>query len=141
MLNYIVRQSLKPRYSPIATNIRITSEWREFQCEKPYKPKGFSQHITLKITGYECNNPEQDFEIRLKDGRIPRPEIEVIDERGVTLRAEDSQRVGNQIGFRILPNEAKNLSISNERQNLTVRIRSDEPFECESLDWKTKRMK
>lgn len=138
MLNYLIRQSLKPRYSPIATNIGVGSEWQEFQCVKPHKPIGFSQHIALKIPGYECRDPLQNFEIKLKDERIVKPMIEVIDENGITFSAKDSQRVGNQIGFIVLPND---LSLSNEMQNVTVRIKSDEPFECERMEWKTKRLK
>ena len=141
MLNYIVRQMLKQRYSLIASHISVGPEWQEFSCEKPLKPRGFIQHIALKIAGYECFDPKHDVEIKLKDGRILQPIIEVVDANGITYSATDGQRVGSQIGFLIRPNEDTSLSISSERQYLTVRIRSEEPFECECIEWKTKRMK
>ena len=141
MLNYLVRRSLKTRYSEIAKAICISNEWLEYPCEKPAKPRGCSQVICLSIPGYSFDYLDEDFEIRLSDGRVVQPMIEVVDSSGNTFEAEDGNRSGNFVGFQVRPNEAQGISLSDNRQSVTVRIRSEVAFECESIRWATKRMK
>ena len=141
MLNFLVRRSLRPYYSNIAGKIYVAGDWLEFSCVKPARPRRCMQHISLIIPGYRFDHLQEDFEIRLQDGRVVRPMIEVVDAIGNKFETEDGNRVGNLIGFHVIQHDGMSTSLSDNLQKVVVRIRSDEPFECESIDWVTKRLK
>jgi hypothetical protein len=122
MLNYLVRRSLKTRYSEIAKAVCISNEWLEYRCEKPAKPRGCYQVICLSIPGYSFDYLDEEVKIQLSDGRVVQPTIEVIDAAGNTFEAEDSQRAGNLVGFQVRSNTAKGISLSDDRENVTVRV-------------------
>ncbi len=101
----------------------------------------FDQVIQLSIPGYTFDYLVGDPEIRLSDGRVVQPIIEVLDVSGNIFATEDGHRSGDLVGFRVLPNETQGISLGIEHQKVTVRIRSEVAFECESIGWATKRMK
>ena len=116
MLNYLVRRSLRPRYSKIASKIHVANEWLEFPCVKPARPHGCSQHISLISPGYEFDLLQDNFVIQLPNGRVVRPMIEVVNAHGNTFVTEDSSRAGNLIGFRVKQCEALGTSLGDDLQ-------------------------
>ena len=141
ILNALVHHKLKPRYRVIAKDILISEHWAEFTTEKPAHPRGHTQNIFLSVPGYKFDMLAEEFNIKLSDGTIVDPEIQVLDGTGRIYDTEDGSRSGSTIGLSIRKNIETGTSISHSRQEVTVRIRSHKPFRCSAIGWVTKRMK
>ena len=140
LINVIIRRKLRPHDVVIAHELRVTEDWSEFSTKKPAIPPGSMQHIFLMVPGYEFEGFDARFKITLPDGTIVEPQIQVIDEGGIVFDAEDGHRSGKVIGFTVRPT-VDGYWISSDSQNVRVRIRSEKPFECAVMGWRTKHLK
>jgi hypothetical protein len=132
-LNAWVKHALKPLDQVIARNLVVTDNWLELATEKPATPPYHTQKLFLSIRGYKFNWEKKELGIKLPDGTIINPEIQIEDKSGNLYDTKGGTRSGNLIGF--------SGKTDSEKQRVIVRIRSDKPFECSSIGWRTKRMK
>lgn len=140
-LNSLVHHQLKSRYTTIAENFHVEDEWKEFETEKPKRSKNERRNIFLKVSGYEFDRDDDECAIKLRDGTVLVPQIQVQDSSGRKYEARDTSRWGNLIGFAIERSEPSDPPLSDEQEHVTVRIRSDVPFACEKIGWSNKRPK
>src|SRR5688572_29894118 len=89
-LNALVRHRLKPRYLTIAEKVRVRGDWSEFPTVKPERRRNESQHIFLAVPEYEFDYPDGEFAIKLADGTIVNPQIQVEDALGRTYATRDT---------------------------------------------------
>ncbi len=68
---------------PLAKNLTVTNEWTEINIDPPAKPVYSHQGINLRPVNFEVDrNNVKGIEIRLPDGTVVQPEVEIYDERG-----------------------------------------------------------
>ena len=137
--NFLVRRSLRPRYVAYGSDFMVGPDWIEMSGIKPVRRRTDRQHVSLRFEGYEFDRDDDTLTIKLSDGRIVVPEVQVLDSHGNIFETEDGVRFGSTIGLSVLPRGDNRLST--EKQAVAIRIRSNEPFQCRSIGWHTKRMK
>ncbi len=128
LYQFVVYQ-MTPIQHIIATDITVGADWQELQISPPQRAWRDSQHIILNVEEYErtIGGP---FEIRLKDGMVVKPEVQIIDSKGNVLVLEDNMRLGNTIGF------SPNGGFAEDARKYTqIRIRSDKPLKISKLSW------
>lgn len=137
--NFLVRRKLRPKTTVYGSNFVVGPNWTEMSGIKPQR-KGFErQHVFLCVEGYEFDRNDDRLDIKLVDGRIVVPEVQVVDSSGNIFDTEDGARFGNTMGLSVLPIGENRLS--SDKQQVVIRIRSEEPFQCRLIGWQTKRMK
>lgn len=121
----------------LAENIQISSEPTEITLEKPLKGKKLVQQIALSIEGYKPKITDQGFVIKLTDGTIVNPQIEVVDENGNVYPLEKNGRTftGNGDLVDVRFGGIDGMSVPGNLAYKTVRISSDKPFRC-NIYWK-----
>ena len=137
--NALVRRSLRPRYFVYGSNFMVGPDWAEMTGIKPERKRTDRQVVSLCIEGYEFDRDDDSLAIKLTDGRVVDPEVQVLDSSGNIFETEDGTRFGNTIGLSVLPRG--DIRLSSEKQEAVIRIRSNEPFLCRSIGWHTKRGK
>jgi hypothetical protein len=127
--------SVKTMYitQTLAKGIEVTSEKREITFEKPLKAEKQIQEIALSIDGYKPDIGEADMNIKLDDGTILEPEIELVDENNNTHQLKSSGQTfkGEEV---LVSFREKNKSFEKIAYK-AVRIRSNKSFRC-SVYWK-----
>lgn len=117
----------------LAKEVEITSDKLEITPETPLKPNKQIQEIALSIDGYKPDIGNQDWTIKLNDGTIIEPKIELVDENnnihplkviGQSFKAEEVL-----VRFREVNEPSKNITYK------LIRISSDKSFRC-SVYWK-----
>ena len=83
-LNASVHLYLKSKYLTIAEDVSVTNEWSEFLTEKPKRRGTERRHVYLDVPGYEHDWKAKEFGIKLDDGRVVNPQIQMIDKAGLT---------------------------------------------------------
>lgn len=137
--NFLVRRSLRPRYVMYGSDFMVGPDWTEMAGIKPKRKRTDRQVVLLCVEGYEFDRHDDFLAIKLTDGRVVAPEVQVLDSSGIIFETEDGTRFGNTIGLSVLP--CGDIRLSSEKQEAAIRIRSNEPFLCRSIGWHTKRMK
>ena len=118
----------------IARNLSVTNEWTEVSIDPPVKPSYDHQAIYLRPVGFKVDLAVKGNEIRLPDGTVVEPEVEVYDENGKAFRMHKS-------GFAMAREDYVEFwpeptwTLPKNRKYSSVRIRSDVPFVCESVSW------
>jgi len=131
-LNALVRHRLKSRVQVIARDFTVNDRWLELATEKPAKPQYHMQRLFLRIPNYKFDWRKEDG-IKLTDGPTINPEIQIEDEFGRLYNAKAEPSGDNEL--------ACSVKTVGNTDRVVVRIRSDEPFQCSSIGWRTKRMK
>lgn len=141
-INYLVASSLKPIQQIIATNISVTSQWVEIIPESPMKVnKQMIQRLFLIIDGYEFDESNDNWQLKISDGTIVEPEIQILDEYGKVYDLHNGTRIGNLVGFYPKRNGDRFNGFPADRTYTKIRIRSNEPFLCSKIIWSNKRLK
>ncbi|SRR6266478_3794943 len=112
----------------IRHDVTLASEWTEITPEKPLKPERQQQEIVL----YLAEPFSGDFEakgVRLPDGSIVHPEIQLVDASG---RIYDLKYYGFR-GHELIRFTLKDQL--NGKEFRTVRIRSEKPIHCKEVIW------
>lgn len=138
LLNPLVRylMSKKQIRRKIANNVFISSEWIEIEVKPPMKVKKNFQAVLLHIEGCWTSLFSKEKGVKLSNGTVITPKVEMIDEYGNKYFLKSGMSFGmpddncekmilSEIGFR------KNLP--NDRKYTAVRIFSDQPFLCKSI--------
>ena len=120
----------------IAENVQVTTEWTEITSEQLLEPTKQVQKVQLLIKNYKDDIQNPDYgNIMLSDGTKVKPEIEIIDENGKVYKLKDGSRNGDSIGFSVDKKSHGSYSFPKDVKYKTIRIRSDEPFQCEKIIW------
>jgi hypothetical protein len=118
--------------SPIAENIAVTGEWAEITPSRPLNASHRSQYLNLRIANFDAHSSPNISEIKLPDGRVVKPEIEIYDEDGEMRNMRHSGFVRKYFdGVVFRPSG----DLSSDKRYTKIRIRSDVPFTCEGIYW------
>jgi len=129
----------------IATDLAVTQEWQEIRPKSPMTSAHQQQMIMLKVEGAKlpdavngpaANTTKVDWDsLKLSEGKLATPELELIDKQGVTHRLHGSQEGGSGRGYSVdSPDDAMNMS---RRTFVVLRIRSNIPFTAKEIKWYT----
>lgn len=115
----------------IARNLSVTAEWTEIRPDPPLRMRRDVGELGMTIPNYQ-DDRGGPIEIKLPDGRIVHPQIELTTARGNVFELEHS---GFAFGWedRIIFT-TKGAALPDTTYT-DVRIRSDEPFTCDRLFW------
>lgn len=120
----------------VAENVQVTDEWSEITSEQLLEPTKQVQNVQLLIKNYKYDIQNSDFgNIKLSDGTKIKPEIEVTDENGKVYKLKESSRLGDLIGFSVDEKFHGSHTFPKDVKYKTIRIRGDEPFQCEKIIW------
>ena len=118
----------------LAENIQISSEPTEITPEKLLIGRKSVQHISLLIDEYKPDINDPDRRIKLTDGTIVNPRIELVDKDDQVHPLEISGLSWSQDRVEVDFGGIDEMSVPKKRYK-TVRISSDKPFRC-SVFWK-----
>ena len=66
----------------LGRNLSVTNEWTEINIDPPVKPAYRHQAIYLRPVNFKVDRNVRGFEIRLPDGTVVEPEVDLYDEQG-----------------------------------------------------------
>jgi len=118
----------------LARDLAISSEWTEITISPSVKPAYDHQAIYLRPTNYVVDRNAKGSDIRLPDGRIVKPEVEICDDSGKIFEM-------HQTGFTLGRQGADFVDFGDPyrlpagRAYTRLRIRSEVPFVCEQIEW------
>lgn len=113
----------------IKGQVTISSYWLEITPDKPLKPERDVEEVELSLEPPFIGDFES-HKVRLPDGSLVLPEVQLIDQNGNTFNMKYR-------GF----NGRMNIYFSNfdelpkDREYRTVRIRSEKPINCKKIYW------
>lgn len=130
----------------VTTDILVTESWTDIVPESPMNVSKQIQTVYLEIKGYKLDNHQAaSWEIKLPDGTVIKPELQLIDGSGNTFILEHGSHLLRQdvdlIGFSITANNGGNTKIPDDRTYTKLRIRSDKPFRCSKIIWSNRNLK
>jgi len=117
---------------PIAKNISVSQEWTELHLDHPLTFKHRDQSLKLQIKDFSHERGSRTREIRLPNGTVINPEIEIVPDSGNAVKMQHTgftYKYFDAIDFR--PSD----SVQTNARYSVIRIRSDVPFYCEGIYW------
>lgn len=121
----------------LATNTNVSDKWIEISPEPFLQTRRMVSEIAIALPNYS-NERGSGFEIKLPDGRVVKPEIQVVDANGTVL---DLRHSGfNYTGTHDLIIFTPEGGFP-DGEYKTVRIKSDEPFSIERIFWRERNLK
>ncbi len=114
----------------IGQNIEVTSDWQEFKLTEPLNFKKQVQYLRVSIDNSNTLVTAGNTEIKLSDGSVVNPEIEIIDSEGKTYQLKSYGSVNGDPKF----TAAKNSTPNNPIIKL-MRIKSDKNFAATEVNW------
>ncbi len=121
----------------IATDVLVSSEWTEITPSSSMKVNRQVQSVVFIIDGYRHNVSDKIWQIKLPDGTVVKPEVQIFDEYGNLYDLHDSGRSNNDINF----TSESNAEFSEDRNYTKIRIRSDKPFQVSKIIWRNRNLK
>jgi len=118
--------------SPVAENIAVGPEWVEIAIEPGLGAKHRSQTLNLRIENFAIDSNQKISEIRLVDGTVITPEIEIYDDEGQKLTTRHigfGRKHFDAVVFR------PDGDLNADKRYPKIRIRSAVPFMCEGIHW------
>ena len=116
----------------LAKNVRVSEEWTEIRLDPPLTPSHRSQSIKLNIANFERDTNSNSFAIKLPDGSVIAPEIQLSDEEGNNVQMRHSgfsRKYYEAVVFR------PTTKLPTDRPYTKLRIRSDIAFTCDEISW------
>jgi hypothetical protein len=117
----------------LARNLPVTSEWTEVSIDPPVTPAYRQQTINLRPVNFEVDRNAKGFDIRLPDGRVVAPEVEIYDEKGNMFPLYKTGFAMGRSDYVVFKNY--DMPFRRDTTYSLLRIRSDMPFVCESIYW------
>jgi hypothetical protein len=117
----------------LARNFDVTNEWKEIRIDPPVKPEYRHQALDLRPVGFTVDRTGKDSEIRLPDGTVVEPVVEIYDEHGNMFPLHKG-------GFTMGRNDYVDFTpgtgiLPSNGSYVYLRIRSDIPFVCDEILW------
>lgn len=124
----------------LATKFSVSGEWIEIIPDPPLTKTRQVQEIDFEIVDYKHDPNERlpDGQVRLPNGKIISPQIEAYDELG---NRYEFRQTGYTMSRKDLVVYRPTKDLPEEVQLTRLRIRSDEPFICETLFWRNRNPK
>jgi hypothetical protein len=122
----------------LAKNLTVSNEWAEINIDPPVIPTYREQAIYLRPVNFKVNRDAKSFEIRLPDGSMVEPEVEMFDVYGNRVQLHHSGfAMGwhDEIEFTPGSDSKHPMDLPRNRGFMKLRIRSDMPFVCERIYW------
>ncbi len=116
----------------LATNLNVSSEWTEIDAVPLLQTRRRVAEVAIALPDYRAERGGP-FEIKLSDGRIVRPQVQISDVDGdlLDLRHSGFNYTGDHDLVVLTPKDG-----FPETTFKTVRIRSDEPFVIARMFWR-----
>lgn len=121
----------------VATDVSITSEWIELASDSSIKPEKQVQEVVFVIDGYKTDFRDNSFQIKLPNGTVVNPEVQIFDENGNAYELMHSGFTNNDITF----TPKTNGGFLKDRNYSKLRIRSDKPFQVSRIIWRNRNLK
>ena len=107
----------------------LRSEWTEIKVDKPLKPIGDRQQISLYLTKPCRRDPWKPPGIPMPDGSYVLPELETVTAEGLTVKWKYSgQRGATSLTYRMEDESIKHEYVS-------IRVRADQEIPLEAIYW------
>jgi len=120
----------------LAKNLAVTSEWAEINIQPPVKPVNRFQAIYLRPVNFKVDREAKNFDIKLSDGKVVEPEIEIYDEFGNVFQLHKSGfAMSWKDDVEFTPGNNTYTELPTNRTYTRIRIRSDLPFGYERIKW------
>lgn len=116
----------------LAKNVRISQEWTEITVAPSLSTSHRSQSIRLRIANFESDSNSNSFAIRLPDGSVIAPEIELYDEAGNRFELRHSGFSSKYYEAVVFSPAAK---LPTDREYTKLKIRSAVAFTCDEINW------
>lgn len=130
--------ALTPVQQDVALNFTVTPEWQEIVPEIPLTVNRDRQTVYLVIDGFNREIGDPEWNIKLPDGAIAKPEVQVVDDAGNIYELTGRSWAGSSAGFSI----GKPMGIVSDlplfRTYPKIRIRSNVGFTCSKIIWDNK---
>jgi hypothetical protein len=127
-----------PNDRTIAKSVMVTREWTEIDIDPSVTPAKRAQYINLRINDFKVDRNSNSFDIKLPDGKIVAPEIELYDEFGQSFEFHHSgfaMKAYDDVTFTPGPSNQM-VKLPADRKYTKLRIRSDIPFSCDQIYWR-----
>ena len=124
----------------LAMQVPVAGEWLEIKPDSPMTKTSQVQEIDLEISGFKHDVDDRLpwGQIRLPDGKIISPQLEAYDEAG---NRHEFRHSGYTMSRKDLIAYSAVQNLPEDVRLTKIRIRSDEPFVCESIFWRNRNPK
>jgi len=121
----------------VATDVLVSPEWTEITPGSSMKVNRQIQAVVLIIDDYRHNASDKIWQIKLPDGTVVKPEVQIFDEYGNVYDLHDSGRSNHDINF----TPKSSAEFPEDRNYTKIRIRSDKPFQISKVIWRNRNLK
>ena len=121
----------------VATDVLVSSEWTEITPDSLMKVNRQIQSLVFVIDGYKHDVSDKIWQIKLPDGTVVKPEVQIFDEYGNVYCLQDSGRSNNDINF----TPEGTAEFPKDKNYTKIRIRSDKPFQVSKVIWQNRNLK
>lgn len=118
----------------LAGSLTLTSDWTQLKPSPALRPSRQFQMVVLRFSA-PIEPDLKTWGLRLADGTIAIPEVQLIDEYGNSYDLKSPTFIGNT------ERAFSRLGLPTDRAYTEVRIRSDRPINCEEVIWRCHNMK
>jgi hypothetical protein len=123
-----------PNDRTIAKSVDVTQEWTEVAIDPVVTPAKRVQEINLRIKDFREDRNSNTFDVRLPNGTVISPEIELYDEGGTKFEFHHSGFVMKTYDDVVFSPGVSALPA--DRRYTRMRIRSSVPFSCDQIYWR-----
>ena len=113
--------------------VTISSEWLEIKPDPPLRVSRELQHVILDIQE-PCHIDEKSFGVRVADGSVVTPEVELVDEQANTYYLT-APTIFYSPGTPFPRRGFSTLQLPPDRRYRLVRIRCEKPVTCSAIIW------
>ena len=124
-----------PNDRTIAKSLKVSNDWIEVPIEPPLNAQHRDQSVNLRIQDIDFHAGVTNG-VKLKDGTVLNPDIDLIDENGTILTLRPSGSVSKYYVDAVFKPVSETDGFASGRKFTKIRIRSDIPFECQSVYWR-----
>ena len=125
----------------VATDVLVSSEWTEITPSSSMKVNRQIQSVVFIIDSYRHNVYDKIWQIKLPDGTVVKPEVQIFDEYGNVYDLHDGGRSNNDINFKPENDTERYTTFPEDRNYTKIRIRSDKPFQVSKVIWRNRNLK
>lgn len=119
----------------IAGAVTLSDQWLEIAPEGGLKPERRIHEVVLNFS--EPLEPDYKvWGVRLKDGSVVAPEVQLIDQNGTTYQLTTSSLDRTGMSFSMRDSQTHREVLPTDRTYRAVRIRCDKPIMCSSVVWR-----
>lgn len=110
-------------------NVTLSQDWLEFEADPQLKPSRQVQMIVL-VTSQPFEPELTSISLRLSDGTIAKPEVDIVDQYGNSYELKTQTVIGEtEVGY-------WSVELPTDRTYMKVRLRSNHRIDCEEVIWR-----